>query len=155
MIGMQGRFFIVFFENVVTGMAGLTTGPAGLGIKPVEIFLVMTVAAIDRSQAPGVFMTFIPYSRVAIQAGDFITVNRRFERLDVNVAAACSTARFMAINTLFPGICPEFIGRKYDHQTDQVKPNVLLAAQWMISHLLPLHGTCQFISFRISASSAL
>lgn len=129
MIGMEGRFFIVFSENVVTGMAGLTTGPAGLGMKPVEIFLVMTVAAIDRSKTPGVFMTFIPYSRVAIQTGDFIAVNRRFKRLDVHVAAALSAARFMAINTLFLGICPEFIGRKNDHQTDQVKPNVLLAAQ--------------------------
>ena len=119
MIGMDGRSFVFLSENAMTGMAGLTPGPAGSGMQPVAIFLIMTGTAIDRLQSPGGYMTFILYSRVAVSAGDFITMRRRCERPDVYAVAAFRAARFVAINTLLLGIGTELVGWKHDQQGDQ------------------------------------
>ena len=113
-------------------MTGLTARFAGLGMKSVAVFLVVAIAAIDSPQTPGAFMAFILYSRMAIQTGDYIAVNRRPKRLDIYVAAASLAGWFMAINALFLGICPEMSGRKNDHQCDQVKRVILIAVQWTI-----------------------
>jgi hypothetical protein len=119
MIGMDGRTFIILSENVVAGMTGLTPGPAGSGLPPMAIFLIMTIVAVDRPQSPVGFMTLIRYSRMALPAGDFITMNRRRKRLDVYAAAASGAARLVAIHALLPAVSTELIGGKHDHQADQ------------------------------------
>ena len=127
MIGMDGRSFIILPENVVAGMTGLTPGPAGWGLPPVAIFPIMTVVAVDRPQSPVGFMTLIRYSRMALPAGDFISMSRRRKSLDVDAAAAFGAARPVAIRALLPAVGTEFTGGKHDHQADQAYSDILIA----------------------------
>ena len=100
-------------------MTGLTQGAAGSGMLPVAIFLIMTGIAIDRPQASAGFMTVVLYSRMALPAGDFITMSRCGKGLDVYAAAAFGAARLVAIHALLPAVSTELIGGKHDHQADQ------------------------------------